>query len=144
MPYRDSAAATATLTLQGVWLHDADAPDETVTQYPYGASMRETNIDAMGAGSYFAGRSAPVFDFGEHEAQSVPCGIDVPHGIDYTVTLATLEAWARLKKPMWFRDNRGRAVFGVMQGYRAMDQDWGSAVSFTIVEADIFIESVVA
>ena len=142
MPYTGSESTEATLTLQGVWMHDPRDPAGTAVSFPYGADARETEVDAMGAGTFYAGRAAPVFDFGEHEGRVVGVTIEVPSGSTYQSQLSTLESFATLKRPVWFRDNRGRAVHGVVQGFRHNDAAHGSTVSFSVEEAHLDVEEV--
>lgn len=143
MPYTDSVPVSTTLPLRGVWIHDPlDAPG-SISSYPYGASQRDTSIDAMGAGAFFAGREAPVFDYGEHIDEITGCTVDVPHGTTYRADLAKLRAFAKSKRAFWFRDNRGRVVFGTMSNFKETDQDWGSTVSFNMTQAHRDIETVV-
>lgn len=132
MPLQDSLVIEEELSLLGVWIHDPLDPEGTVASFPFGSAARDTSIDAMGAGSYFAGRTSPVVDYGEHEAEMVSVSIDVPHGETYRADLEKLEWFSRSKRSLWFRDNRGRAVFGVMAGFKHADAEWGSVASFTI------------
>lgn len=144
MPYTDSVPVSTSLPLRGVWIHDPLDAEGTISPFPYGSAQRDTSIDVMGAGAFFAGRSSPVFDYGEHEDEIVGCTVDVPHGPAYRADLALLEAFARSKRSLWFRDNRGRAVLGVMSGFKSTDQPWGSAVSFSVTRAHRDIETAVA
>ena len=131
MPYTDSDVETASIEFSGVWLHDEEG---TIGphNFPYGSSARDTSIDTMGTGTFYAGRVAPVFDFGEHESNVVGVSVDVPHGPDYRASLALLEEFARSRRPVWFRDNRGRVVYGVMRSFKHTDEAWGSVVSFNV------------
>lgn len=144
MAYTDSAPASAVLPLRGVWIHDPAHAEDSIAQFAYGANARDTSIDVMGVGSFFAGRTSPMFDYGEHEDESHAVTIDVPHGPAYRTDLARLEAFAKLKRAVWFRDNRGRVMFGTMSGYKAVDQGWGSTVSFTMTRAHRDITTAVA
>lgn len=144
MPYTDSEPVTATLDLIGAWVHDPDDPEGSIVNYPYGSAQRGTEYDPMGSGTFYAGRPHPVFDFGEHEAETVGVTIDVPHGTDYRSHLASLKKFAASKKPVWFRDNRGRAVHGLMTGFSVNDQPWGASVSFTVEQSDREVTTAVA
>jgi len=145
MPYSDSTSLTASVALQGVWIHQADGGfDFTVYNFPYGENARDTTIDAHGAGAFYAGRTAPVMDFGEHLSTVVSCAIDIPNGSTYRTELDALEAFARSKVALWFRDNRSRVIHGVMEGFKHRDAGWGSTVTFTIREVDRKTDTVVA
>ena len=135
MPFTDSDIVTASLALRGVWIHDPLDVETSLASFPYGSAQRDTTVDAMGEGSFFAGRADPVFDYGEHLTRTVGCTIDVPHGPTYRDDLARLEEFAESKRSLWFRDNRGRSLLGTMSGFKSTDQPWGSVVSFTITKA---------
>lgn len=136
MPFTDSTQAETVLPLVGVWLHDGDAPEASIRQFMYGSANKADDLDAMGTGTYYSGRTHPVFDFGEHEAEAVAVSLDVPHGPSYRTDLAVLREFARSKKAVWYRDNRGRVYFGPVSGFRTTDTAWGSTVTFTIQQAD--------
>lgn len=144
MAYTDSEPATASLPLRGVWIHDPAHAEDSIASFPYGANARDTTLDPMGAGAFFAGRTYPVVDYGEHEDETVGCTVDVPHGPTYRADLLALEEFAKSKRALWFRDNRGRAIFGTMSGYKETDQPWGSAVSFTMTRSHRDITTAVA
>lgn len=143
MPYTDSDVVTAELPIMGVWLHDPDDPEGTVHSFKFGANQRGDSFDAMQSGSYYVGRENPVFDFGDPTSFSVDVTVDVPHGADYVETLGRLRAYARLKKNLWMRDNRARAVYGTISGLKITDQGWGSSVSFTFTQAYRVVSTVV-
>jgi hypothetical protein len=144
MPYSDSIAVEASLTLRGVWIHLPADPQGTLAEFPYGANTRETSLDVMEEGTFFAGRTSPVFDYGEHENRVVGVTIEVPTGVTYQADLDKLETFALSRTPVWFRDNRGRAVHGIITGFRHGDAGFGSACSFTVVESHRAITEVVA
>lgn len=145
MAYRDSVVAIATLQLQGVWIMDPDAGgQDTSRQYLYGAGQREESLDPMGDTAFYAGRTDPVVDFGEHESYSFQVTVDVPHGPTWRTDVEDLKAWGMAKKILHVRDNRGRAVYGYLDGVRVKDQSWGTQVSFTVTRASRVREAVTA
>jgi hypothetical protein len=134
--YRDSLPVEGTLVLIGVWIHDPDDPAGTIQNYPYGASARERTVDTMPAGNFYAGRQSPVVDFGEFEGEAVSFTVQIPHGATWRDDVARVRALASQKQTMLYRDNRGRVLPGILSGYREADQDWGTAVSFTVTRVD--------
>jgi hypothetical protein len=131
--YRDSAPATAVLRLQGVWVMDpALGGQESARHYPYGASQRQEALDTLGEATFYAGRVDPVTDYGEHEVYAFKVALDIPHGATWRTDLEDLRAFAEAKKVLHVRDNRGRAVYGTLEGFQVQDADWGSQVSFTV------------
>lgn len=132
MPSTDSAPVTGTIVLEGVWIHDPLDAQGTVHQYLYGRSARSGDLDVMSQGSFFAGRADPVVDFGEHVSESVRVAVEIPNGAAWAAQLEELSTFARAKRPLVFRDNRGRQMAATMSGYAESDMDWGTAVSFTM------------
>lgn len=141
MAYRDSEAATTDLQLLGVWVMDpALGGQESARHYLYGASQREENLDPLGEATYYAGRTDPVTDYGEHESVGVSMTLDIPHGPTWRTDLEDLRAFAMGKRVVHVRDNRGRALYGTLEGFRVSDQSWGSRVSFTVERRDFTVE----
>lgn len=140
--YTDSAPVTTELELEGVWIHDPSSAQDTGRHYPYGRSQRELAADAMGESSYYAGRERPVTDYGEHLATEFRVTVDVAHGADWRASLDDLRAFALGKRTVYVRDNRGRAIYAQLKGYREVDQSWGTQVSFTAVESHWTTETV--
>lgn len=140
----DSEPAEVTLHLAGVWIMDPEVGEESVRRYLYGAGQREEDLDAMGEANFYAGRTDPVVDFGEHETYSFAVTVDIPHGPTWRTDVEDLRAFARAKRVLHVRDNRGRALYAYLERLRVRDQDWGSQASFTVVRADRVATLVVA
>ena len=127
----------ATLSLQGVWIHDpVDPADVAAAHYAYGGASKRDQVEANTEGFHYAGRALPVFEFGEHETEALDVGIDVPHGADWATEVAALLALARTRTVLCVRDARGRRVFGVISAVTRSDQRWGTGVGFTVRRAD--------
>lgn len=135
MLYTDSDPVVTTLAIRGVWIHDPDDPEGTLRSFAFGANQRSDSFDSMGSGTYYAGRENPVVDFGDPSSFTVDMTIDVPHGPDYTANVNLLREFARLKKSLWFRDNRSRSVYGWMSSFKVADAGFGSVVSFTVTQS---------
>jgi hypothetical protein len=144
MPTSDSDPETGTLGLVGVWLHDPDDPEGTAANFPYGSASREHTVDSAGSPAYYAGRTFPVVDYGEHEEESVSIAIQVPHGSTYATDLETLDAFARSKRTVWYRDNRGRSFAGTITSYKVQDQKYGASVALVVTRVDHAVEEVAA
>ncbi len=135
MPFTDSDPHVITLDISGVWIHDPDDPEGTLRQFRYGANQRGDSYDSGAAATYYVGKEDPVFDFGDSSGTTADFTIDVYHGPDYTENMITLRQYAAMKKNVWIRDNRSRAIYGTITGFKTSDQEWGSSVSFTFVKA---------
>lgn len=136
MAYADSEPVEGRLDLIGVWIHDPEDPAGTIRSYPYGASARERSVDTMGTSNFYAGRTSPVVDFGEFEGEAVSCSVQIPHGPTWFGDVEAVRLLASDRRTMWYRDNRGRVLPGTLSGYREVDQDWGTAVAFTVTRVD--------
>jgi hypothetical protein len=143
MPWSDSDPAELTVGLAGVWIHDPETGGQaSARHYPYGASQRDDGLDTMGQPNYYAGRESPVVDYGEHSAFVVGVSLDVPHGATWRTDLEDLASFASAKRILFFRDNRGRALYGVMGDLKRTDQDWGTRVSFSVTQVHRDVELV--
>lgn len=140
--YTDSLAAEASLTLEGVWIHDPLDPEGTAEQFLYGKAARSTGVDVGAAGLIFAGRTYPVFEYSEHQNDTYSVKIDVPFGTAWASALADLLAFAESRRTLCFRDNRQRRMFGALSDYQEADEEWGTTATMTFTRAD-YDESVV-
>lgn len=137
MSYTDSVVVEAGVHLRGVWVHDPLDPAGSVRAYPYGANSRETAVEVEQEGTVYAGRTFPVVDYGEAEVHAIGVGLTVPHGPDYRMHLAELEGWARARRTIHLRDNRGRNVRGTLSGFKHSDAGHGSEVTFTVTQVSV-------
>lgn len=144
MPYSDSASVSVSINLMGVWIHFPGNEESSSANFIYGSNARSTSMNFLGSGTFYAGRVDPIFDYGEHESRRISVSIVVPHGPDYRTNLDTLEAFAQSRTAVWFRDNRGRCVYGVIEDYSTSDEASGSVVSFNISKAHRDIVTVVS
>lgn len=137
MSYTDSAPVSATLALEGVWLHYPDDPEGTALNLRYGKASRSSAVGVSDQESVYAGREFPVVDFGPFTSYAVSVRADVPFGPEWDATLAALDGFARGRKPVVLRDNRGRVVSpGHLTGYQEQDAETGTAVSFSVSQVD--------
>jgi hypothetical protein len=127
--YADSAVSAQTITLS----------------VPQVANMADNSYVALAATSraapkklervkhQFAGREKPVYIFGEHEDMSV----DITALAETDAEFAALMAILNSKQTLLYRDERGRKVFGTVDGYSASDvKPTGYTVRFGIDEED--------
>jgi hypothetical protein len=136
MPYTDSAPVVAVLDAQGAWLHDPLAPQATALNLRHGRSMRGASLDVEQQATRYAGRTYPVADYGQGESETVDVRANVPFGPGHAATLARLRALARLRRPLMYRDSRGRAMVGSVLNLRAQDTHAGADVSFVVDRRD--------
>jgi len=129
--------ATGVLDLVGVWVHDPLDPQDTARQFLYGAASRSLGVQVEQEGQSYAGRTFPVYDFGEHQGDSFSVRMDVPHGPLWAADVAALLAFAETRSTLCVRDNRGRMVVGALDGYQESDTDFGTQVSFAVNRAAV-------
>jgi hypothetical protein len=135
MPYTDSAAVTGEVTFTGLWVHDPLDAEGTIRQHLYGAAQRSAAVAVEHAGTHYAGRAYPVFDFGEQVNETFSVRVNVPHGDTWRDDLDSLKELAEQRRVVTVRDGRGRSLTGAMAGYGEQDQPWGTQVSFTVTRA---------
>lgn len=135
MSQSDSAIVTASLTLQGVWLHDPTDPSGTAAQYLFGGSGRTESPDLGATELQFVGRELPTYEFGEARHEPVQTTIQVPHGPNWATQVDALVAAALSKRVWCYRDNRRRKRIGPIQ-VRVTDQEYGSSVDLTVQASD--------
>lgn len=137
MSYADSAPVTVTLTLEGVWLHDPADPEGTALNLRYGKASRSRALDVTASERHFAGREYPVVSYGPFTREEVTARSEVPFGPDWSATLAAMDWFIRARRPIMFRDNRGRCVVPArLSGYQEQDAETGTALSFTVSRLD--------
>jgi hypothetical protein len=142
MPYTDSDPVTEGLQLEGMWLHDPLDAEGTIYQFRYGRAARSASRDVEQEGLVFAGRRYPVVDYGEHQADEYGVRVQVHNGDDWAADLAALVDFAESRRTLHFRDNRGRAAYGTLQGHQESDETWGTTVSFTFSTVDHELDEV--
>lgn len=135
MPFADSDPATASIAFLGLWIHDPLDPEGTTLQLLYGSALRSLSTAVEQAGTTYAGRSYPVFDFGEEREQVFSVTAEVPHGSTWRTDLDALEAFATQQRIVVVRDGRGRSVPGALSGFSESDEAWGTRVAFTVTRA---------
>lgn len=135
MPYTDSATATGGVAFLGLWVHDPLDAEGTIRQYLYGAAQRSLATAVEHVGTVYAGRTHPVFDWGDQRDETLTVRIDVPHGTTWRADLDALEVFAGNQRTTTVRDARGRSITGAVAGYTETDEPWGTSVSFTVTQA---------
>lgn len=143
--FSTETTADRELDLTGIWLHDP--ANQTVAasslhNFMFGKDSRATAINTISTEQQFAGRTFPVVDFGEFEQEDVTVTVDIPHGEDHYTEEAALRTFMEMKRTLFYRDNRGRALYGTMSGYNQADQAWGVTVGFKMGRVSVDIEEV--
>jgi hypothetical protein len=140
--FATSETLSATLVLEGVWLHSPLDPAGTALNYRLGREQRSAKQSTPSALTYFAGREFPVADFAKHRSHSFSVTVDIPHGETWLTDLVALQDLDIQNMTLVYRDNRSRLAFGVIGGLDEQDQNWGSRVSFEFTRVD-YTEAVV-
>lgn len=128
-----SNVATASVSFLGVWIHDPLDPAGTVHAFPYGKSQRSASIDVEAAGTHYAGRAYPVYDYGESQDDQLQLKLNILNGTNLATDLAAIRGFATARRTLHVKDNRGRAMYAALSDYQESDQDWGSQVSVNAV-----------
>ncbi|WP_067924890.1 glycoside hydrolase family 78 protein [Alicyclobacillus shizuokensis] len=134
----DSAPASVSITLSGVWLHDPlDAPG-TIRRFRLRDQQRTLQTQYTQTMVAFEGRSLPVADISDQKTQQVQVTVNCRTDTD---DLAALYALIDRQTTLLYRDSRGRKVYGVVSAIPETEDWWGSSVQLT-VQAVSFDESV--
>jgi len=128
--FTDSEIASATLTLQGIWLHDPLSPAVTARQFLYGGPPGQLTSETPDRLDYYAGRELPVVDYSPHRADAAQVSMVVPFGPAWAEQVEGARAFARARRPLTYRDGRGRNVTGRLSGYMERDEKHGTTCSF--------------
>lgn len=133
----DSAPASGSLWLEGVWLHDSADPQGTAVHFRYGKAARSGSLDVAQQATYYAGRTFPVVDFGAQENEQLTVRVEIPFGPTYLDDLGALRSLARSRTARVFRDNRGRVLTGTLSELRDQDTDTGSSATFQVTRVEV-------
>lgn len=121
--------------LQGIWVHDVDDPQGTIRQYLYSEQGRK-NVETVATNvQQFAGRTYPVYAYGENETREVGVTLQVPYGTNYADDMDALAALNVSRTQHVYRDGRGRLIFGSIT-VADTDTLYGSAVDITASATD--------
>lgn len=131
----DSAPVAGTLCLAGVWIHDPADPAGTVSYWLYGTG-RGDEFESIAEGLYYAGRTFPVFDFGEHEAETLTVPIQVPRNDEHLFRTSEMRRMATSKTTLCIRDARSRRIFGVVTKVSRSDEKGSTNLNLTVTRVD--------
>lgn len=115
----DSASATESITLTGVWLHDIQDPQGTVHQFKADGGSKGKSSGKQGQMLEFAGRKKPVSEFTELKRASVKATLELWEDTDdYQKLQSLFESY----NTICYRDRRGRILFGSIFNLGEEDQ----------------------
>jgi hypothetical protein len=127
----DSVAASSSITLTGVWLHDVSDPYGTVHNFKWDGRGRGADWKPEVEFMAYAGRSKPVAEFGGLEEGKVTVQLDM-HNDD--LDFQKLDALVHRKSSVCYRDGRGRKLFGVIGALPIADEQWGYTTTIEVTE----------
>jgi hypothetical protein len=128
--YSDSTVVSESISLTGVWLHEADNPLETLHQFKL-VSERSENWQPTAAMMQFAGRRLPVAEYDDTEQHSVSVKLTM---LKETGDKEALEKLIHSKNTLCYRDARGRKMFCHVFQLPVDDEQYGNTVSLTFEE----------
>lgn len=129
--------------LTGVWIHDNLDSGGTVRQFLTHADDRGETIDIESSEFLFAGRTQPVYQFGDFRRRTIAVTLEIPWSDTWEDDLDFLIELFESRRPFVYRDNRGRLVYGVLLKLDPKDARWGTQVNvqFNSVEFDESVDS---
>ncbi len=102
-------------SLVGAWLFAADEPSATLVNYLH-TDARTVSSEVDAAELRFAGRSAPVVEFGEQGSTRLSLTLLVPFGASHDELVQWWRDALQARRVLCYRDGRGRlywcAIFG--------------------------------
>ncbi|MFN7139346.1 MAG: hypothetical protein ACK4UN_08410 [Limisphaerales bacterium] len=128
--YSDSSVVSESISLTGVWLHEAGNPLETLHQFKL-VSDRSENWQPTAAMMQFAGRRLPVAEYDDTEQRSVSVKLTM---LKETGDKEALEKLIHSKNTLCYRDARGRKMFCHAFQLPLDDEVYGNTVSITFEE----------
>lgn len=129
--FSDSSVATeGPVVLEGVWIHDPDDPQGTISSYRFGKDTRSDDREVKKGAIQFIGRTHPIYEFGTYQEDRVPFTVTTP-GVNSDEYQSLID-WYELRKTVIFRDNRQRLVEGVLTSFSGSDTSVGNDVALTI------------
>ncbi|WP_031405259.1 DNRLRE domain-containing protein [Geobacillus vulcani] len=135
--YADSLIVSESISLQGIWLHEADNPAGTLHQFRL-ISDRSENWQPTAAMMQFAGRRLPVAEYDDTEQRSVSVKITL---LKDSGDKEALEKLIHSKNTLCYRDARGRKMFCHVFQLPFDDEMYGNTVSLTFEEVS-YVEEV--
>lgn len=128
--YADSLIVSRSISLQGIWLHEADNPLATLHQFKL-VSNRSENWQPTAAMMQFAGRRLPVAEYDDTEQRTVSVKLAL---LKDSSDKEALEKLIRSKNTLCYRDARGRKMFCHAFQLPVDDETYGNTVSLTFEE----------
>lgn len=128
---------TVSVDLEGVWLHFPEDPAATARNFRYGKAMRASSVEVSSTEVLYAGRVYPVVDYGPFEQERVQVRAHVAYGENHSSDLSGLRALVRARRPVWFRDGRGRSMIGTLSGHEETDESFGTSIRFTVSRVNV-------
>jgi hypothetical protein len=140
----DSVVIDASITLDGIWLHDVTDPAGTIHNFLYDNGERGDTIDSKPVFLQYDGRDLPIVEYDAVALdETVYCYLTLPWdlGGKQSTDRIALEKLQRTKHVLCYRDHRSRKIFGVIDGGLKFDDALRAyTVTFT-VRATNYVEA---
>ena len=122
--------------LIGVWVFDPVDPEATERNFIF-ADGREETVDVAAVDLELVGREYAITEFGEASAVDLEVTIFLPFGDDHDVAVDYWRAAVRARRPINYRDNRGRLMYATLKGGVGIaDGRAGTALSISLGRVD--------
>jgi hypothetical protein len=131
-----SSTYTATApSLTGTWLHDPINPDDSERGFLY-ASDRSESLEVSSTRLELVGRRYAVTEFGEGEVDDIDLKVFLPFTAEHDAHVAWWLAAVRARRPLCYRDNRGRLAYVTLAGVSRSDDRAGTTFGMTLERVD--------
>jgi len=121
--------------LTGTWLHDPTAPDDSERGFLY-ASDRTEALSVRATRRELIGRKYPITEFGEAENDDLELSIFLPFDSSHDALVTWWLAAVRARRPLCYRDNRGRLAYVTLSGVTRSDDRGGTTFGMTLERVD--------
>lgn len=122
--------------LDGVWMFDPVDVEATERQFLH-AEGRAESLEAESTDLELVGREYAVTEFGEQTREGLALTVFVPFGSTHAADVAYWRAAVRARRPICYRDNRGRLMFATIKGGLAVaDGRAGTALGIKLGRVD--------
>jgi hypothetical protein len=128
-----SAQVAGTLLLHGVWLSDPDSPASTIKQFRWDGHGRSVDREIDSAEFSYAGRTNPTFEWGLGERTTISITLPLDDDTSDQVAMNNL---LTLRKPLLYRDGRGRKFWVVMASLPGTETVYGAEMDLQALVVD--------
>jgi hypothetical protein len=128
-----AAPIGGTLKLRGTWIQDPLSPSTTAHRFAWDGNGRTVDREFDVAEQSYVGRTNPVVEFGTNERTTISISLQLDNDTNDVTAMTSLVS---IRRPLLYRDGRGRKEFVSIAGLPYEDHVYGEDMSFEAVVVD--------